>query len=197
MFFHHCYLVLRSKVGVKVKVKVTCQCKKSRSTFRRAGVDIRGSALPSAAKSNRGLYQSKVFVCMFVISGHVRVIARMRLIGFYILPLHWLFLFFPPTKEKKICRDPSPIEYTVHGLSCVSALHTCTEIKLVLFKTFRLKYCSTVKGQSAYLNQFFFSESHKAGPRFGILNRHFRSHRHSEQPYRASPLAASKTITME
>ncbi len=27
------------------------------------------------------------------------------------------FHFFPPTKEKKLCRDPSPIEYTAHGLN--------------------------------------------------------------------------------
>ncbi len=43
----------RSKVGVKVKG----QGHGSRSSFWRAAVDIRGSALPSAAKSNRSHYQ--------------------------------------------------------------------------------------------------------------------------------------------
>ena len=37
---------------------------------------IRGSALPSTAKSNRSHYQSKVFVCVSVISGCMRIIAR-------------------------------------------------------------------------------------------------------------------------
>ncbi len=44
---------------------------------------IRGSALPSAAKSNRNHYQSNVFVCVSVISWRMRIIARMRSIGFY------------------------------------------------------------------------------------------------------------------
>ncbi len=54
----------------------------SRSIFWRAAVDIRGSALPSAAKGNKSHYQSKVFVCVSVISRHMRIIARMRSIGF-------------------------------------------------------------------------------------------------------------------
>ncbi len=45
-------------------------------------VDIRGSALPSAAKSNKGLYQSEVFVCASVISWCMQIIARMRSIDF-------------------------------------------------------------------------------------------------------------------
>ena len=50
------YLALRSRSGSrsKVRVKVTGQGQRSRSTFWRAAVDIRGSALPSAEKSNKG-----------------------------------------------------------------------------------------------------------------------------------------------
>ncbi len=40
---------------------------RSKSNFWRAAVDIRGSALPSAAMSIRSHYQSKVFVCVSVI----------------------------------------------------------------------------------------------------------------------------------
>ncbi len=47
----------RSKVGVKV-IKSNLWC---------TAVDIRGSALPSAAKSNKSHYQSNVFVCVSVI----------------------------------------------------------------------------------------------------------------------------------
>ncbi len=54
---------------------------RSRSNFWRAAVAIRGSALLSAAKSIRSDYQSKVFVCVFVIRGRIRIIARMRSIG--------------------------------------------------------------------------------------------------------------------
>ena len=68
----------RSKVGVKV----TGQGQRSRLLFWRAAVDIRGSALPSAVKSNRSHCQSKVLVCVSIISRRVRVIARMRSIGF-------------------------------------------------------------------------------------------------------------------
>ncbi len=58
MFWHHCYLALksRSKVGVKFKDH------RSGSNFWRAAVDIRGSAVPSAAKKSH--YQSKVFACV-------------------------------------------------------------------------------------------------------------------------------------
>ncbi len=54
----------------------------SRSILWRAAVDIGGSALPSAANSNKRHYQSKVFVCVSVISRRMRIIARMRSIGF-------------------------------------------------------------------------------------------------------------------
>ncbi len=57
------------------------QCHGSRSTFWRAAVDIRGSALPSAEKGNRSHYQFKVFVCVSVISGCMRIIARIWSIG--------------------------------------------------------------------------------------------------------------------
>ncbi len=58
------------------------QCHRSRSNFLSAAVDIRGSALPSAVKSNNHHYQSKVIVCVSVISGRMRIIAWMRSIGF-------------------------------------------------------------------------------------------------------------------
>ncbi len=79
VFLHHCYLALRSRSKVKVKVKG--QGQRSRLTFWRAAVDIRGSALPSAEKGNRSHYQFKVFVCVSLISGRMRIIARMRSIG--------------------------------------------------------------------------------------------------------------------
>ena len=67
----------RSNVGVKV----IGQGQRSRSNFGRAAVDIRGSALPSAAKSNKSHYQRKVFVCVSVNRGRIWIIARMRSIG--------------------------------------------------------------------------------------------------------------------
>ena len=48
----------------------------------RASVDIRGSALPSAAKSNNYHYQFKVIVCVSVISWRLGIIARMQSIDF-------------------------------------------------------------------------------------------------------------------
>ena len=41
----------------------------------------RGSALPSAVKSNRSHCQSKVLVCVSILSRRMRLIARMRSIG--------------------------------------------------------------------------------------------------------------------
>ncbi len=83
MFLQGCYLALRSrsKVGVKVIGRGQGQRSGSRSNFRRAAVDNRGSALPSAAKSKKSHYQFKVFVYVSVISGRMRIIARMRSIG--------------------------------------------------------------------------------------------------------------------
>ncbi len=72
----------RSESRSKVGVKVMGQGQRIRSNFWRAAVDIRGSALPSAAKSNKSHYQSEVFVCVSVINRHMRIIARMRSIGF-------------------------------------------------------------------------------------------------------------------
>ncbi len=57
-------------------------------------VCIRGSALPSAAKSNRSHYQSKVIVCVSVISRRVRSIARMRSIGVLIINQFVLYKCF-------------------------------------------------------------------------------------------------------
>ncbi len=68
-FGHHCYIALRLRLG-------------SRSNVWRTAVDIRGSALPSAAKSNNHHYQSKVIDCVSVISQHLQIIVRMRSIGF-------------------------------------------------------------------------------------------------------------------
>ncbi len=66
-------------------------------------VDIRGSVLPSAAKSNKSHYQSKLFVCMSVIRGHIRRIARMRLSAFQSLIL--LILLYKLTeKSSKIMK---------------------------------------------------------------------------------------------
>ncbi len=77
--------------GHESRSKVTGQGQRSRSNFWRAAVDIRGSALPSAAKSNKGHYQCKVFVCVSVISGHRRIIARRRSIGFFYIQLEKVF----------------------------------------------------------------------------------------------------------
>ncbi len=66
VFWHHCYLTLRSTL--KIGVKVMCQGQRSRSIFWCAAVNIRDSALPSAAKNNKSHYQSKVFGCVSVIS---------------------------------------------------------------------------------------------------------------------------------
>ncbi len=43
---------------------------------------IRSSALPSAAKSNKGHYQFRVLVCVSVISGRMRIITRMQSVSF-------------------------------------------------------------------------------------------------------------------
>ncbi len=44
--------------------------------------NLRGSTLPSVAKSSNPHYQSKVFVCVSLIGGRMWIIARMRSIGF-------------------------------------------------------------------------------------------------------------------
>ncbi len=62
-----CFTSMLPCFKVKVRVKVKGQGKLS--GVQQAICDIRGSALPSAAKSNRSCYQSKVFVCVSVISG--------------------------------------------------------------------------------------------------------------------------------
>ncbi len=67
MFWYHCYLGQCQKAGLRSKVKVKF-----------LEVDIRGSALPSAAKSNNLHYQFKGFVCVSVISGHMWIIMWMR-----------------------------------------------------------------------------------------------------------------------
>ena len=71
VFLHHCYLALRSGSKVRIKVKGLGQGhgQRSRSNFFCVAVNIRGSALPSAAKSNRSHYKCTVFVCVSVIRG--------------------------------------------------------------------------------------------------------------------------------
>ncbi len=64
--------------------KVMSQGQRSRSTFWRAEVSIRGSALPSAGKGNRSHYKYKVFVCVSLISGRMRIIVCMRSISILI-----------------------------------------------------------------------------------------------------------------
>ena len=81
MFLHHCSLALRSRSKVGVKVGGRRQGHGSRSTLWRAAVDIRASALPSAENGNRSHNKFKVFVCVSLISGRMRIIARMRSIG--------------------------------------------------------------------------------------------------------------------
>ncbi len=53
---------------------------------RSEGDNVLGSVRPSVfsltVKSNKNHYQSKVFVCVSIISGRMRIIARMRSIGF-------------------------------------------------------------------------------------------------------------------
>ncbi len=73
---------LGSGPRAKVKVQGQGQAQGERSIFWHAAVDIRASDLPSAVKSNRSNYQSEVFVCVSIISGHMRVIAQMQSICF-------------------------------------------------------------------------------------------------------------------
>ena len=69
MFLHHCYTVgqgLRSGQG-------------QRGSRSGAAVDIRGAALLSAVKSNNRHYQSKVIVCVSVISGRMRTMDQVTI----------------------------------------------------------------------------------------------------------------------
>ena len=74
------YLALKSRSKVGVNVKVTGQGQRSMSTFRRTAVDIRGSAVPSAAKCKRSHHQFNSFVCVSVISAVDRLFHVMSLI---------------------------------------------------------------------------------------------------------------------
>ncbi len=69
----YCYLALRSKLKVEIKVKGQGQGE----ILWCSAVNIRGSALLSAAKRNRSHYQSKVFVCVSAING--QMITRMQI----------------------------------------------------------------------------------------------------------------------
>ncbi len=44
-------------------------------------------------------------------------------------PASRFLYFFPPTKEKNPCRDPSPMEYTAHGLKSEMCPSCCCLIK--------------------------------------------------------------------
>ncbi len=68
-----------------VKGRGQCQGQGSRSNFWHAAVDIRGTVLPSATKNSNYHYQPKVIVCVSVIIGRMRITARMRSIGFFIV----------------------------------------------------------------------------------------------------------------
>ncbi len=96
----------RSKVRVNVKgrvmVKGQSQGHRSSSNFPRAAVDIRGSALPCAAKSNKSHYQFKVFVCVSVISGRMRIIVQRRSIGVLILLIFYLYDMTTLSMARKI-----------------------------------------------------------------------------------------------
>ena len=72
----------KAKVGVKGQVKVMGRAQRSGSNLWHALVDIRGSALPGAAKSKKSHYQSMLFVCVSLIRGRILIIVRMRSIGF-------------------------------------------------------------------------------------------------------------------
>ncbi len=53
------------------------QGQRSRSHLWHTAVDIRGSALPSVAKSNKNHYQSKVFVSVPIIRGLIWITVPM------------------------------------------------------------------------------------------------------------------------
>ncbi len=59
VFGHPCYLVVRSKVGVKVRGQG-----KGQGQISGAHVDILGLALPSAAKSNNSKFGAKKSQCV-------------------------------------------------------------------------------------------------------------------------------------
>ncbi len=86
VFYINVTLLLRSGSNVGGQGQRSGQGHGSRSKveikFWRIAVNIRGSALPSAAKSKNHRYQSKMIVCVSVISRRMRIIVRMRSIGF-------------------------------------------------------------------------------------------------------------------
>ncbi len=65
----------------KVRVKVKGQGQGQRSNFQCTAVNMRDSALPSAAKSKKSHYQSEVFVCVSVISGYTWMRAIQKKVG--------------------------------------------------------------------------------------------------------------------
>ena len=85
----------------QVKVKGRGQGQRSRLIFLCAAVDIRGSALPSAVKSNKNHCQSKVFVCVSIINQHMRIIARMRSIGIKFFKILDAFPFAKRSAQKR------------------------------------------------------------------------------------------------
>ena len=84
VYLHHCYIALRSRS--KVGVKGQHQGHGSRSMVKvkflvRSSRHFGHGFAASAAMSNNHHYQSKVIVCVSVISGRLQIIVRMRSIG--------------------------------------------------------------------------------------------------------------------
>ncbi len=78
VFWNDSYLALRSRSRSKVGVNVKGQG--HISGMQRSILGARLCRVHQRAKKSH--YQSKVFVCVSVISGRVRIIVRMWLIGF-------------------------------------------------------------------------------------------------------------------
>ncbi len=76
---------------------------------------VRGSALPSAAKSNRSHYQFKVFVCVSLISGRIRIIARMRSIAVLIWNCRYSVTYIS-CKQWKMSRHRQSLYYAAPEL---------------------------------------------------------------------------------
>ncbi len=82
VFLHGCYLALRSRSKVGVKVKGRGQGQMSgQGQFSGVQQSMIGARLCRVQQRAMSHYQFKVFVCVSVISGRVRIITRMLSIG--------------------------------------------------------------------------------------------------------------------
>ncbi len=141
VFCHNYYLVLRSRSKVRVKVKCQGQGHRSRSNFWCSTINIRGSALLSAALSNKSRYQSKMFVS-------VHVMAPMQLILLFFSNLlrrsSWIY-----TDNMRIwTSSPFGFKWWIWSwngdsmmtcLKVVGQLRTIHDIlKIVVIKTFQI-----------------------------------------------------------